>query len=70
MRKKMDQIPGAVSTSIFQKKWFIESVTAVPPIIAAVVAVMINYPDPDKKNIVWILIGAVVWLFVSSVIRV
>ena len=66
----MDQIPGAASTSLLQKKWFIESVSVVPPIIASAVAVIINYPDPTKTSIFWIFLVAMVWLLVASVLRV
>ena len=66
----MDQIPGAVSTSILQKKSFIEAVTVIPPIIAAIIVVMINYPDPAKRYIVWVSLSAVIWLVISSVLRV
>jgi hypothetical protein len=66
----MDHMPGAASASIFQKKWVIEILTVVFPIIAACVTVWNNYSDPDKQWSNITLVAGIVWLIIASLARV
>jgi hypothetical protein len=66
----MDHMPGVASVSFYQKKWSIEAVAIVPPILIAGVAVWINYNDPAKKPAALVYLIATLWLLIASVLRI
>lgn len=63
-------IPGKKKPKLYEKKSVVEASAVIPPIITGVVAAAINIGDPTKRTLGWVLLAAVGWLAVASVVKV
>lgn len=66
----MAGIPGVKHTPFYQKKWFSELVGSVPPIIAVLIAAVVNYQDETKQNLGIAGIIAAIWLFLAGIVKI
>ena len=66
----MGNIPGIKSPRFYEKKWVVEVIAVVPPIVAGSVTAWQNIIDPDKETLGWILAACIAWLIVASIVKV
>ena len=66
----MAKIPGIRKRRFYERKWVVESLAVVPPIVAGAVAAYFNITDPTKRILGWLLVGAVIWLAIASIVKV
>lgn len=68
----MSQIPGPKRLRFYERKWVVEGIAVVPPLLAALVGAVIslNDPDPLKNRLGWFLLVGALWLAGASVIKV
>ena len=66
----MSGIPPRRTQRFYEKKAIVEAIAMVPPIAMAAVTAAINFRDPTKRLFGSLIIAAIVWLFLASVVRV
>lgn len=68
----MAGIPGLDPTPYYQKKWFAELIGSIPPIVAIVIAAIINLndSDPTKRVLSWIGFCSAGWLLIASAVKI
>jgi putative methionine-R-sulfoxide reductase with GAF domain len=66
----MANIPPITELRFYQRRWFVESLAVIPPIITIAVATVPNFADPAKERLGFLLAGAAVWLLVASIAKV
>ena len=66
----MKEIPGKTAPKFYEQKWFVESVSVVPPMIAAGYAAFAASANPNTAAFVpWLVLG-IVWLGIASLIKI
>lgn len=63
-------IPGPTRDSWYEKKWVVEILSVLPPLVIASVSAYTNFSDPAKHAAGLFLLGAVAWLAVASTVKV
>ena len=63
-------IPGVDGVKWYRKKWIIECVAALPPVLAAIAAAVKFFQDASTVTLGWVSVGGVAWLIVASVLKV
>lgn len=66
----MTSIPGRRRQKFYEKKAVVEAFAIVPPIAMGLVTAAINIRDPGKRTFGWLLVAAIVWLSIASVVKV
>jgi len=66
----LTKIPGKTAHKIYEQKWFVESVSVVPPVIAAGYAAFAANANPNTAaSVPWLLLG-IIWLIVASLVKI
>lgn len=63
-------IPDPRRDPWYQKKWLVELLSVLPPLLAAAVAALGSLADDEKRTWGWILLAAALWLLMASVVKV
>ncbi|HEX2079469.1 MAG TPA: hypothetical protein VHG08_17210 [Longimicrobium sp.] len=66
----MGNIPGPRKERFYEKKYVVELIAMLPPLVTAAVGALVNLGDPAKRTLGWWLAGATAWLAVASAIKV
>jgi hypothetical protein len=66
----MASIPGPQKERFYEKKYVVELIAVLPPLVTAAVGALVSLADPAKRILGWWLAGATGWLAVSSAIKV
>ncbi|HKP77148.1 MAG TPA: hypothetical protein VJT67_16570 [Longimicrobiaceae bacterium] len=66
----MTGIPGRRRQKFYEKKTVVELLAVVPPVAMGAVTAVINLRDPERRTLGWLLIAAIVWLAMASVVKV
>lgn len=66
----MGNIPGSRKERFYEKKYVVELVAMLPPLVTAAVGALINLTDPARRTLGWWLAGATAWLVVASTVKV
>lgn len=66
----MADIPGPQKERFYEKKYVVELIAILPPLVTAAVGALVNLGDPAKRTLGWWLAGATGWLALSSVFKV
>jgi hypothetical protein len=66
----LTKIPGKTSRKIYEHKWIVETVSVVPPVIAAGYAAYAANANPNTAaSVPWLLFG-IVWLILASIVKI
>lgn len=63
-------IPGTKPIGLVAKKWLVELISSVPPIIVAAIAAYRLFDDPSYKNLGYWAAAGCVWLLGSSILKI
>ena len=66
----MGNIPGPRKERFYEKKYVVELIAILPPLITAAVAALVSLADPAKRALGWWLAGATGWMALASAIKV
>lgn len=66
----MGNIPGPQKERFYEKKYVVELIAVLPPLVTAAVGALVNLADPEKRTLGWWLVGATAWLALASGIKV
>jgi hypothetical protein len=66
----MAKIPGPQKERFYEKKYVVELVSVLPPLVTAAVGALVNLADAEKRTLGWWLMGATAWLALASGIKV
>lgn len=66
----MGNIPGPQTERFYEKKYLVELIAVLPPLVTAAVGALVNLGDPAKRTLGWWLIGATGWLALASIVKV
>lgn len=66
----MGNIPGPQKERFYEKKYVVELIAILPPLVTAAVGALVNLADPAKRTLGWWLVGATAWLALASIIKV
>jgi hypothetical protein len=66
----MGNIPGPQKERFYEKKYVVELIAILPPLVTAAVGALVNLGDPAKRTLGWWLVGATAWLAIASVLKV
>jgi hypothetical protein len=66
----MGNIPAPRKERLYEKKYVVELVAMLPPLVTAAVGALINLADPAKRTLGWWLAGATGWLTLASIVKV
>lgn len=66
----MGKIPGPQKERFYEKKYVVELIAILPPLVTAAVGALVNLADPQKRTLGWWLVGATAWLALASAIKV
>jgi hypothetical protein len=66
----MGNIPGPLKERFYEKKYVVELIAILPPLVTAAVGALVNLADPAKRTLGWWLVGATAWLALASIIKV
>ena len=66
----MGNIPGPQKERFYEKKYVVELIAILPPLVTAAVGALVNLADPAKRSLGWWLVGATAWLALASAIKV
>lgn len=63
-------IPGVDRPNWLNKKWLVEAVGSIPPLVVAGIAAYRFWLQPDTTSLGYLSAGAVLWLLIASVVKV
>lgn len=63
-------IPGVDGVKWYRKKWVVECIASLPPVLAAGAAAAKFFQDAATVSLGWISVGGLAWLIVASVLKV
>lgn len=66
----MGNIPGPQKERFYEKKYVVELIAVLPPLVTAAVGALVNLADPAKRTLGWWLAGATAWLALASGVKV
>lgn len=66
----MGNIPGPQKERFYEKKYVVELIAVLPPLITAAVGALVSLTDPTKRTLGWWLAGATAWLALASGVKV
>ncbi|WP_420128343.1 hypothetical protein [Longimicrobium sp.] len=66
----MGNIPGPQKERFYEKKYVVELIAILPPLVTAAVGALVNLGDPAKRTLGWWLVGATAWLALASGVKV
>lgn len=66
----LKHIPGVERASWLSRKWFVETIGSIPPLIIAAIASYRFLQDPATLMLGYLSAGAGIWLLVASIIKV
>jgi putative methionine-R-sulfoxide reductase with GAF domain len=66
----MGNIPGPQKERFYEKKYVVELVAVLPPLVTAAVGALVSLADPAKRTLGWWLAGAMAWLALASGVKV
>lgn len=66
----MVRIPGPQKERFYEKKYIVELIAILPPLVTAAVGAMVSLADPAKRTLGWWLVGATAWLALASAVKV
>jgi hypothetical protein len=66
----MGNIPGPQKERFYEKKYVVELIAILPPLVTAAVGALVNLNDPAKRTLGWWLVGATAWLALASAVKV
>lgn len=66
----MGNIPAPRKERFYEKKYVVELIAMLPPLVTAAVGALINLADPAKRTLGWWLAGATGWLTLASLVKV
>lgn len=66
----MAKIPGPQKERFYEKKYVVELIAVLPPLVTAAVGALVSLDDPAKRTLGWWLTGATVWLALASALKV
>jgi hypothetical protein len=66
----MGTIPGPPKERFYEKKYIVELVAVLPPLVTAAVGALVSLHDPAKRALGWWLAGATGWLALASGLKV
>lgn len=66
----MANIPGPQKERFYEKKYVVELIAILPPLVTAAVGALVNLGDPAKHTLGWWLMGATGWLALASIVKV
>jgi putative methionine-R-sulfoxide reductase with GAF domain len=66
----MGNIPGPQKERFYEKKYVVELIAILPPLVTAAVGALVNLGDPAKRTLGWWLAGATAWLALASLTKV
>jgi hypothetical protein len=66
----MGNIPGPQKERFYEKKYVVELVAVLPPLITAAVGALVSLGDPAKRILGWWLVAATGWLALASLVKV
>jgi hypothetical protein len=66
----MGTIPGLRKERFYEKKYVVELLAVLPPLVTAAVGALVNLDDPAKRTLGWWLAGATAWLALASILKV
>ena len=66
----MGNIPGSPKERFYEKKYVVELIAVLPPLVTAAVGALVSLGDPAKRTLGWWLAGATAWLALASGVKV
>jgi hypothetical protein len=66
----MGNIPAPRKERFYEKKYVVELVAMLPPLVTAAVGALVSLGDPAKRALGWWLAGATAWLALASLVKV
>jgi hypothetical protein len=66
----MVKIPGPQKERFYEKKYVVELMAVLPPLVTAAVGALVNLGEPEKRTLGWWLAGATAWLALASAVKV
>jgi integral membrane sensor domain MASE1 len=66
----MGTIPGPQKERFYEKKYVVELIAVLPPLVTAAIGALVNLGDPEKRTLGWWLVGATGWLALASGVKV
>lgn len=66
----MAKIPGPQKERFYEKKYIVELIAVLPPLVTAAVGALVSLGDADKRVLGWWLAGATAWLALASAVKV
>jgi hypothetical protein len=66
----MGNIPGPQKERFYEKKYVVELIAILPPLVTAAVGALVSLGDPAKRTLGWWLVGATAWLAMASGVKV
>jgi hypothetical protein len=66
----MGNIPGPQKERFYEKKYVVELVAVLPPLVTAAVGALVNLADPAKRTLGWWRSCATAWLALASGVKV
>lgn len=66
----MGNIPAPQKERFYEKKYVVELIAVLPPLVTAAVGALVSLADPAKRILGWWLAGATAWLALASAVKV
>lgn len=66
----MGNIPAPQKERFYEKKYVVELIAVLPPLVTAAVGALVSLADPAKRILGWWLAGATAWLALASGVKV
>jgi hypothetical protein len=66
----MGNIPGPQKERFYEKKYVVELIAVLPPLVTGAVGALVSLGDPAKRTLGWWLAGATGWLVLASAVKV
>lgn len=66
----MVKIPAPQKERFYERKYVVELVAVLPPLVTAAVGALVNLGDAEKRTLGWWLVGAAAWLALASLVKV
>lgn len=66
----MGNIPGPQKERFYERKYIVELIAVLPPLVTAAVGALVSLGDPAKRTLGWWLVSAAVWLTLASLVKV
>jgi hypothetical protein len=67
---EIGNIPGPQKERFYEKKYVVELIAILPPLVTAAVGALVSLADPTKRTLGWWLVGATAWLTLASGVKV